>query len=259
MKFLTEEETKWKGVDYYVSLKKKWNDDRYGKHWQRKYSGKPSVGAMVFLCDKWKPSSYEDFYNMYITRYEGTDNVHRGRSLEELENIAINWQKDVGDYETPLSEYFDVVILHTVVETFVGNDFENKAIKAMLDTNNFIVERSTDEEDSAMSIDFKVFNLEHKLLYFIQVKPISFITSDKLHTFKDRINAFEKHKKGNEMYPGIPYYYLVYDAYTNKWVVNPNKNRCIFEYKELVKPNGDPLRSAYMMRKHETDVLFNKN
>ena len=48
-------------------------------------------------------------------------------------------------------------------------------------------------------------------------------------------------------------------AYTNKWLVNPNKNRCIFEYNELVKPNGDPLRSAYMMRKHETDVLFNKD
>ena len=25
---------------------------------------------------------------------------------EELEDVAVNWQKDTGDYETPLSEYF---------------------------------------------------------------------------------------------------------------------------------------------------------
>lgn len=259
MKFLTEEEIKWKGVDYYVSLKKKWNKDEYGKYWQRIYSGKPSVGAMVYLCDKWKPESYEDFFNMYITNYSGNDKIHRGRSLEELENIAVNWQKDTGDYNTPLSEYFDAIILHTIVETYVGNDFEKKAIQAMLDTKKFIIEKSSDEEDSAMSIDFKVFNLKHKLLYFIQVKPISFITSDNLHTFKDRVNAFEKHKKGNEIYPGIPYYYLVYDAKTNKWVVNPNKNRCLFEYDELVKSNGEPQRSKYIMRKYESETLFNNN
>jgi hypothetical protein len=259
VRILTEEETRWKGLNHYLSLKKKWNDDKYGVYWQRKYSGKPSVGAMVYLCEKWKPTSYEDFYNMYISRCEGIDNLHRGRSLEELEEIAINWQSDVKDFETPLSEYFDAIILHTVVETYVGADFENKAIKAMLDTKKYIIERSSDEEDSAMSIDFKVFNLDRKLLYFIQVKPISFITSNKLHTLKDRVNAFEKHKKGNEAYPGIPYYYLVYDAFTNKWVVNPKKNRCLFEYSELVKSNGDPLRSKYIMRKDESDVLFNNN
>ena len=259
MKFLTEEETKWKGIEYYNSLKKDWNDDKYGKYWQRKYSGKPSVGAMVWLCDKWKPNSYEDFFNMYITKYNGNDRIYRGRSLEELEEIAINWQKDCVDYGKPLSEYFDAIILHTVVETFVGVDFEKKAVQALESTNRYIAERGTDEEDSAMNIDYKVFNLDHKLLYFIQVKPISFIVSDKSHTFKDRVNAFEKHKKGNEMYPGVPYYYLIYDAYTNKWVVNPNKNRCLFEYHELVKSNGEPLRSAYVMRKYETDELFNNN
>ena len=51
----------------------------------------------------------------------------------------------------------------------------------------------------------------------------------------------------------------VYDAFTNKWVVNPKKNRCLFEYSELVKSNGDPLRSKYIMRKDESDVLFNNN
>ena len=123
MKILTEEDVKWKGTEYYNSLKSKWNDDKYGLYWQKKYQCRPSVGAMVYLCETWKPESYEDFFNMYISRYEGSDKIHRGRSLEELEEIAINWQNDVGDFETPLSEYFDAIILHTVVETYVGTDF----------------------------------------------------------------------------------------------------------------------------------------
>ena len=260
MKFLTEEDVKWKGIGHYISLKKKWNkDEPYGKHWQGKYSGKPSVGAMVWLCEEWKPNSYEEFFNMYITRHEGDDKIHRGRSLEELEQIAINWQKDSEDFNTPLSEYFDAIILHTIVETYIGVDFENKAMKAMNDTKKYILERGTDEEDSAMNIDWKVFNLEHKLQCFIQVKPISFIISDRIHTFKDRVNAFEKHDKGNEKYPGVPYYYLIYDGYSNKWIYNPNSNRCIFKYEELVRKNGNPVRSAYEMKKYETDELFNNN
>ena len=265
MKYLTEEETKWKGVDYYVPLKPKWNKDEYGLFWQTKYCPKPSVGAMVWMCDTWKPNSYEEFYNMYITKTEGHDKIHRGRTLEELEDIAINWQNDVKDYNTPLSEYFDAVILHTVVETYMGVHFENKAIEAMESTDKYIIERGTDEEDSAMSIDFKVFNKingkKGKLLYFVQVKPLSFITGYRNHTVKDRINAFSKHRKGNEMYPGIPYYYLIYDADTNKWVYNPDTKRCRFEYKELVKDNGygTPIRNKKKMKEYESDSLFNNN
>lgn len=257
MLFLTKDDVKWKGIEHYVSLKKKWNDDKYGKHWQRKYSGKPSVGAMVWLCDTWKPNSYEEFYEMYITRYDGSDRLHRGRSLEELEEIAYNWQKDSNDFETPLSEYFDAIILHTVVETYVGTDFEKKAVKC-LEEHGFEAIHGTDEEDSLMNIDYKIYK-DNELKYFLQVKPISFIVSDRAHTFKDRVNAFEKHSIGNEKYPGIPYYYLIYDGYRNKWVYNPDKKRCLFKYEELVRKNGLPLRSEYIMKKYEVDSLFNNN
>lgn len=256
MKILTENDVKWKGPEHYNSLKGKWNDDKYGKPWKR-YAGKPSVGAMVDLCETWKPSSYEDFYNMYISRYEGNDRLHRGRSLDELENIAINWQKDCGDFETPLSEYFDAIILHTVVETYAGTEFEKKAVRC-LEEHGFEAVHGTDEEDSSMNIDYKIYK-DGKLKYFLQVKPISFIVSPRSHTFEDRVNAFEKHEIGNEKYPGVPYYYLIYDASKDKWIYNPNENRCLFKYEELVRKNGLPLRSAHIMKKYETDSLFKKN
>jgi hypothetical protein len=257
VKFLTEDDVKWKGLQYYNSLKSKWNNDKYGESWQKKYAGKPSVGAMVYLCETWKPESYEDFFNMYISRHEGNDRVHRGRSLEELEEIAINWQNDSKDFETPLSEYFDAIILHTVVETYVGSDFEKRAVKC-LEENGFKAIHGTDEEDSSMNIDYKIYK-DNVLKFFLQVKPISFVVSDRIHTFRDRVNAFEKHDVGNKKYPGVPYYYLIYDGYKCKWIYNPDKKRCLFKYEELVRKNGLPLRSAYIMKKYEVDDLFNNN
>ena len=140
MKFLTAEDVKWKGEKYYSSLKSKWNKDQYGIPWQGRYAGKPSVGAMVHLCNEWKPESYEHFFNLYINdKTQTTAPTLRGRSLDELEDIAIRWQKDSGDYETPLSEYFDAIILHTIIETYVGVDFEKKAISC-LEENGYRVE-----------------------------------------------------------------------------------------------------------------------
>lgn len=257
MKFLTNEETKWKGLEHYNSLKSKWNNDLYGKPWQRKYAGKPSVGAMVYLCDTWKPNSYEEFFEQYTTRFGDSDRLHCGRSPEEIEEIAIKWRDAVKDYDTPLSEYFDAIILHTVVETYVGADFEKKAVKC-LEEHGFDAVHGTDDEDSAMNIDYKIYK-DGELKYFLQVKPISFIVSDRQHTFNDRLNAFEKHDMGNKKYPGIQYYYLIYDGYRNKWIYNPEKKRCLFKYEELVRKNGLPLRSKYIMQKYETDDLFNKN
>lgn len=258
MKYLTEEDIKWKGEEHYNSLKSKWNDDKYGEPWQKKYAGKPSVGAMVWLCDNWKPKSYEDFFNRYITDYHGDDRLHRGRSPEEIEEIAVNWQKDVKDFDTPLSEYFDAIILHTVVETYVGTDFEKKAVKC-LSEHGWAAVHGTDEEDSSMNIDYKIYDKDGVLRYFLQVKPLSFVVGNRNHTFRDRVNAFEKHEIGNKKYPGVPYYYLIYDGYRNKWIYNPNENRCLFKYEELVRKNGNPLRSKNAMIKYEVDDLFNNN
>lgn len=258
MRFLNREDIRWKGLDYYVSLKKKWNKDLYGIHWQRKYQHKPSIGAMVHLCNEWEPESYEHFYELYLrdgikTFGEDIDPKYRGRTPNEIEDIAIRWRDDTGDFDTPLSEYFDAIILHTIVETYVGIDFEKRAIEC-LENNGYQIVHGTDEEDSAMNIDFKVYK-DGKLMFFIQVKPISFIVSDRIHTFKDRMNVFEKHVKGNERYPGVPYFYLIYDPYTNMWVYNEQQQRSLFRYDELVKRDGSPVRSKYMMKKYETEHL----
>lgn len=258
MKFLTAEDVKWKGEKYYSSLKSKWNKDQYGIPWQIHYAGKPSVGAMVHLCNEWKPESYEHFFNLYINdKTQTTDPTLRGRSLDELEDIAIRWQKDSGDYETPLSEYFDAIILHTIIETYVGVDFEKKAISC-LEENGYRVEHGDNNEDSEMNIDFKVFK-DGKLKALIQVKPLSFIMSNRGHTKSDRLNVFEKHKKGHKKYPGVPYCYLIYDASTIQWLYNNDKGRCIFDYEELVDRFGNPKKSIRELKKYETDELFKKN
>ena len=259
LKILKEDDVKFKGVEYYVSLKTKWNKDFYGLLWRDRYSSKLSVGACVWLCENMNPSSYEDFYRKYIESGDIDKDrgpKYRGRTCEEIEEIAIRWRTECGDYETPLSEYYDAIVLHTVVETYMGKDFEDKAISC-LEENGYAVEHGDDTEDSLMNIDMKVYK-DGKLVFLMQVKPISFIVSDKLHTKRDRINAFEKHEAGHEKYPGIPYKYLIYDPSTNKWIYNKEKERCLFSYDELVHRNGKSVRSAYAMKKYETDTLFRK-
>ena len=266
MKILNENDVKFKDLSTYLDLKGPMNREPYSIIWRNKYSGRPSVGSCMWLCKHLNPSTYEDFFNKYVEsgikdvwkdRY-GKKSSGRGRTLDELEEIAINWRADCGNPpDLDLCTFFDAVVLHVIIETFMGKDKELEA-RDILEGNGFITEDGTDEEDTEMNIDFKVYK-DGELKYLMQVKPVSFITSSNRDTKNDRIEAFKKHENGHKKYPGIPYYYLVYDASNGLWIVNEDKGRCLFEYEELVDNFGNPIQSRYKLTKNESKDLFKKN
>ena len=253
---LNEEDVKFKDLSHYINLKGKWNKNLYGDTWRKFFSGRTHVGACMWLCEKLNPTSFEDFYLKYInsgTNDRNLGRIYRGRTVEELESIAIRWRDVCNDYETPLSEYYDAIVLHTIVETYVGKHYESKAISHLTE-KGYDVMHGDDYEDEYMNIDLKVYK-DGKLLTFLQVKPVSFIVSKRWHTKDDRKEVFEKHRCGKEKYPGIPYKYLLYDVKTDKWIYNKKEERNLFNYEDLVDVNGNSKISGYMLRKHETDGL----
>lgn len=259
LKELNEDDIKFKDPDHYINLKKKWNKDLYGETWRKLFSGRPQIGACMWLCDKLKPTSFDDFYEKYIDSGKNdkfVNKIHRGRTTEELEDIAIRWRNVCNDFNTPLSEYYDAIVLHAIIETYMGRHFETKAIENLKE-NGYDVEHGDEYEDEYMNIDLKIYK-DNKLLAFLQVKPLSFITSNKGHTKKDRIEVFKKHKFGHEKYPNIPYKYLLYDSKTQKWVYNAKEGRNLFNYEDLVDINGNSKTTEHMLRKNETDKLLKK-
>lgn len=260
VKYLNEEVGKWQGTTKYLEAKRLLSDPKNSSVWRNKYASRRSVGSCVYLCDMFQPTSYQDFYEKYIQSGEDdstTDVRFKGRTLDEIEEIAKKWHDDVGDGVHSLETYFYGVIVHVIIETFQGAAHEQAAMN-QLQKAGFKVSKGTDDEDALMNIDIKVSDKDGNLKYLLQVKPLSFITSYRSDTVLDKINAFEKEKMAKIAYPSVQLFYLLYDAATDKWIFNVDKGRCTFAYEELVKPNGLPVKSAKVLRSCEVDELGKK-
>lgn len=262
LKFLTEEDIRFKDLSHYLKLKRTMNREPYSKPWATKYQGRPSIGSCMYLCKELKPVSYEDFYEKYVrSGYEWAfkdsgdrKSTLRGRTYEELEDIAVRWKEDCPSSDYPLSTFYDAIILHAIIETFMGNKMEMDA-RCVLHENGFTTEDVTDDEDAKMGIDFKVCK-DGELKYLMQVKPLRFFISTNRDTNNDRRNVYNKQKDGNSIYPDVPYKYLIYDTLDAQWIYNPNTNRCLFDYEDLVSINGSPIYGAAFFQQHKTDKLF---
>lgn len=256
MKYLTENDVKWKTLDDYLYAKNKLKGKIPSQVWRDKYSCRKSIGSCVHLCNKFKPKTYEEFYEKYLK--SGAEDImldkkFRGRTVDELEQIAYNWKTDVGDNNTPLSVYYDGVIVHAIVETLQGVKYENELINQLV-SSGYTVEHGSDAEDSEMGIDIKVYK-EGGLKYLLQLKPISFIVSKRPDTKRDRVEAFRKHKKAHDKYPNVSLYYLIYNKWTDNWIVNASNNSCFFKYEELVDADGKPLKSEKELNLNERPTL----
>lgn len=262
LKILTEEDVKFKGLSHYLKLKRTMNREPYSKPWATKYQARPSIGSCMYLCKELKPTSYEDFYNKYVASgrewsYKdtaGRKSTLRGRTYDELEEIAIRWKEDCPGSKYPLSTFYDAIILHAIIETFMGNKMEMDA-RDKLHENGFVTEDVTDDEDAKMGIDFKVYK-GNELKFLMQVKPLRFFISTNRDTHNDRRNVYNKQADGNRLYPNVPYKYLIYDTLDAQWIYNPVTNRCLFDYDELVSRTGSPMYGPHFFQEHKTDKLF---
>lgn len=244
MKYLTEEDVRWKPLDEYISAKALLNRKEYTVPWRDKYSRRKSVGPCQDIARGTTAKSYEEFFEYYLdnaNRHIEEPINKRGCTLDELEMVAYNWMVESGNpYNLDLKTFFYGVIMHVIIETYMGKLKEIEVMEAFVKCGYGIIE-STSDEDADMGIDFKVYDVKG-IKWLVQVKPISFVLGCKPDLINDRKFVYAKHTLGHERYPNVPYVYMFYNSKEGgKWIYNTQRNSYFFKYNELIGSNGYPL------------------
>lgn len=251
----------FKSPDYYKQIIRKFNDNTREPVYKKHISPRVVIGNCSYLYDTLAPATYEDFYYKYITYtndepqgYKLRKSQYYGRTVEELEKLAVFWRELCNDNETPIQEYYDALIAHVIVETFEGHAAENY-IKNYLIKNGFkIIEPrdvfdlvTADDIDAVSGIDIIAQSPKGRYYYF-QIKPMTtFIGNSNTTLINDRIEFFQKQKKWdvnirklnhkrpfNEPWPISEIIYMLYDGNHYKktkefiWVVNEIENAHYF-------------------------------
>ena len=240
MKILTEEDVKFKSLEHYMGLKKRFNRPDINQKYENVYRHPSSIGFVSEFFKKNKPTSLENAYDLYTNSGIldiGLPNDKRGRSKEELEDIAIEWQKSTVP-EIPLVDFYDAIVLHAVIETCLGNIMEQEA-RRIYEEHGYKTEETAGNDDRTLGIDFIAYNEVNRFL--VQVKPESFFVGEKPDLVRDRKAVWEKQRKGVSAYGGS-YTYMIY-AKDGKWI--NSDGRINFRYSELVDENGHIKANIY--------------
>ncbi len=156
MKTLTEKQTKFKGVEHYRNLKRRFNQNDVNNSYNKTYKLPEYIGYCMRIFERLAPESYEDAFEKYTNSGYDTnfDSLNRGRTKEELIAIAKKWMEECPDSMLSLEDFYDGLILHIVVETYDGYVRE-KQVKDALKNAGATIETVTGDEDSKMAIDIK--------------------------------------------------------------------------------------------------------
>lgn len=234
MKYLSEEDTGFKGLERYDTIKKRFNKPDINDWYEKIYRHPQAIGYVSAFFKKYKPASFENALDLYYLsgiRDKDLPITQRGRTKEEIEDLAIDWKEKCG-VDLPLVDFYDAIILHAVIETVFGNIMESTAATAYRN-RGFDVEETDGRDDRSLGIDFIATMDESKLL--VQVKPISFFRGEKADLVKDRVTTWKKHKMGLEKYPEASYAYMIYDP-QGKWL--KSKGKFNFKYEDLITEDG---------------------
>ena len=230
MKFLTEDDVKWKGVDFYESQKEILNDKKYAIPWRNIFSKRKISGPCMNTCSRLKPINEEDFCNR-------AGDICPKLAKENWEFIALRWREYCGEKFIPLSVFYNVVVCHNIVETFRGKETELKVANMLRDAG-FEIVPTTDDDDAKRGID--IFAKKDGQKYFIQVKVISYLFGCKPDLVADRVKVFTQYipNQKEEYGEGIPYWWIFYDYKTKEWIWNPESNSFKWDIEKILNRNG---------------------
>ena len=238
MKYLTDEDVRFKGKEHYINLKKRFNLPDINHWYQEIYRHPRSIG---YVCDFFReqdPKTVEQAYDMYtlsgILDVDKKPLEHRGRSTNELEDMAIDWREKSG-VDLPLVDFYDALVLHAVVETCFGIIMERRAEDAYR-ARGFTTKETDGYLDRKCGIDF-IAQKEDKTI-LVQVKPATFFRGDGLKTglADDRKTMRNvKQKEGLSKFPDASYAFMMYEQ-DESWV--KKGNRFNFRYDDLVNEDG---------------------
>lgn len=272
MQYLSESESGFKGYSHYYALKKRFNQNDLNRFYNDEYRHPEHIGYCMRVMETLKPNGYEDAFNKYIENGElfrdenapTYDTIfYRGRTKEEFEEVAIKWKNDAGltAMNIPLVDFYDAIILHAIIETYDGYNRE-RMVRDMIKSLGGQIFSTTGKEDSKMGIDIKAKLPNRNGFVLIQIKPATFfVNNDNVPLRHDRQTQWEKQQRALNAHPMSVFCYLVYymtDEGETRWIVNPETNKCSFDYDQLVDKEGTPLRTIKEMKQYSTPTLITK-
>lgn len=186
-----------------------WMTKRHNYQWY-KLNNRNTIGDMMYLIAKFKPTSIQDLYDKYVTDgeiSEETDRRHRGRTEDELYAIAEMYKEMCND-DIPIETYLKNVIWHTIVQSYDGYAKEMKLIDFIQGLGYKAVKADSDD-DCELGIDLFIYKGD-EMKYAIQLKPISFLIGNHNQSLKyDRQKAILNTDKVKNKY-GVPTYFVFY-------------------------------------------------
>lgn len=170
------------------------------------------VSSDMSLCKRYRPTSYADFYEKYVSEGEGIkvepqlpnssygDRCKVGRTEEYLLELSRKF-KELYEEKRPsskgkfsLSQYYDLIVCHVIVETYDGWRREQDVIDAIKRAHpDCVFHDPTPDLDCTCGVDLIVEgkNNDKKM---VQIKPESFFKSSMSSTKNDR----EAHRTGGK-------------------------------------------------------------
>lgn len=182
------------------------------KVWGREFSPSRSIGKCTFLFKTLSPDSYDDFFAKYVKYAEEHSDYpiqNRGLTEDELIKCSEKYKALAEEYcgdKFPVEDYLYDALCHIIVETFDGMGNERVALEYMKDLG-INAEHASYLYDSEYGIDIVVKDGD-AILYGVQVKPETFLTSNRADVKRDR--QLLVRKKDKALSDGIKTYYMVY-------------------------------------------------
>lgn len=233
------------------------NLNKYDTIWKENFAARRVRGDCSYLYEKFKPTSYEDFYDKYVqdgeTTYENRKSLnsyHRGRSEEEILQESFRYytiiKENYPNDNVRIKDCINNFIGKTIHDTFDGHYAENMSDK-LLASYGFVTAKPQGDSDSLYGIDRYCYK-DNELKFLVQVKPKSFFEGNNYPSkIKERQYAFSKESKAEEVFK-VPVYYLVYkrDKVDKSYIAFLTRdNKSAFKLNELCMPNGYVANNPY--------------
>ncbi|MCL2312615.1 MAG: hypothetical protein FWC41_09065 [Firmicutes bacterium] len=243
--------------NYYAPIVKKHVKYAAADIW-RPHAYRSSIGSCVLLYNFLKPKTPQEFLDKYIENGKNRPSnlydikKYYGRTEEEIIQVATKYMNDIllkfPNDEVTLQECVDIVIYHTIIETFYGVSVENE-VKCLLEDAGYTIKTPETYErmihEDSLGIDIRAEKNGKE--YIFQIKPhTTFLYRGNPDLITDRKRFYENIESTNKEYPNTKnkYFFLIYYRKNNEilWYCKKNdagEDRFTFRLEDFCYKNGE--------------------
>lgn len=231
------EEYRFKSIFDYYKIKQLYNIEPLTMIWHDEGAPVSKTGKCVECYNNWFPTLKESVYNKFSYEDFGKYYFKNCKPYEEIVEVAKLLQSLFAEHESEfldkkdeilnLDNIIDLIVLHSVIETFFGTTIENRVANYIKEKGRQVIK---DENlDRTYGIDLLVESKDKGKFVGIQIKPISFFIGKKQDLVEDRQKAFEKFNKLRAERPDIEQlFFVIYKKEGNGMVKYLDNNGNIF-------------------------------